>query len=276
MAGSETGQMAPAVAGELETLGWHAGDPEVREVVPAVLRGTSAVVHLPPAPAWASPLAAALLAGLAERPGRVLVLAAPVLINEWALVFTALARGTALRIEAARGPARAARTLAAGDVDVLIASPATALALHGRSALAPDRITTLVLAWPETWDSDAGLAGIAPDLPRDAQRLLITARPDLLGGSDGLIERYLRKALVLGGSAAGEPAGPVRTMATPWHSRAGTVATLIEALDPPAVTVWTADTRDHATLAQTLGRGGDTVTIVARATPAAGTTTICY
>ncbi len=268
-------QVASAVAAGMEQLGWSADDASVRELLPPIRRGTSVVAVLPPSPAWASPVAGALSSGLREGGGRVLVLTAPALVAEWGATFAAVAGSSGMRIEAARGPARAARRIKADAVDVLIASPDTALALHTRSALDTDRISTIVLAWPEGWDADEALLVLLQDLPKDAQRIVLTADA---GRSADLVERYARRAAVFGvpsETADTTPVAAVRTLPTPWAGRAAAVAALLEATDPHRVTIWTADRRDHATLRAALGGLADDVLLVARERPESGSV-ICY
>lgn len=273
-----TWQLEPAVAGHVARLGWRADETMVRDVVPPVARGSGVVAVLPPGPVWAGPIAASLLGTLAARQGRVLILTAPALVAEWGALASTLAAGTALRIEAARGPARAARQLKADAVDVLIAAPDTALALHARSTLSPERITTVVFAWPEDWDADEALLVLLQDLPKEAQRIVLTARPERLEGKDGLLERYARKALVLGAPAADAddaPVAAVRTLATSWSGRAAAVAHLLEITDPHKVAIWTADTRDHAALTAALGGLATGISLVTREVPDGGMV-ICY
>ena len=252
----------------------------VRDILPPVMRGTNLVAVLPPAPAWAGPVAAGLLGGLAARHdgGRVLVLTAPALVPEWGSLFATLAHGTALRIEAANGPSRAARRLKADAVDVLVAAPDTALALHARSSLGVDRIAAIVFAWPEDWDADEAISVLLQDLSKDAQRVVITSRAERLEGSDGLVERYARRALIIGAPASDadrNPAGPVRTLPSSWSNRPATLAALLEATDPHRLTVWTADTRDHAVIQNALGGVSDGLAVVARSIPDGGSI-VCY
>ncbi|MEO5799910.1 MAG: DbpA RNA binding domain-containing protein [Gemmatimonadales bacterium] len=276
----ESWGLAPVVAAGMERLGWNGDSALVRDVVPPVVRGTNLVAVLPPAPAWAGPIAAGILGGLLSRAdgGRVLILTAPALVPEWGTLLASLAEGSALRIEAASGAARAARRLKADAVDVLVASPDTALTLHTRSALGVDRIAAIVFAWPEDWDADEAIAVLLQDLPKDAQRVVLTARAERLEGSDGLVERYARRALVVGAPAADAnptPAGPVRTVPSSWSNRPATIAALLEATDPHRLTIWTADTRDHALLRGALGGLGEGISLLSQAIPDGGTI-VCY
>lgn len=280
MSDFETWGLPSAVAAAVARLGWTSENISLRDSVPPVVRGTNLVAVMPPAPAWAGPIAAGLLGGLASRAdgGRVLVLAAPALVPEFGALFATLAEGTGLRVEAATGPSRAARRLKADAVDILIASPDTALTLHTRSALGVDRIAAIVFAWPEDWDADEAIAVLLQDLPKDAQRVVLSGRADHLEGSDGVVERYARRALIVSAGAGHEdltPAGPVRTVATAWSNRPATIASLLEATDPHRLTVWTVDTRDHALLRTALGGVGDGLAIVANTVPDGGTI-VCY
>ncbi len=268
-------QVSSAVAAGLEQLGWHAGDAVVRDIFPSVLRGTNVVAVLPPSPASAGPIVGALVAALEAQSGRVLVLTASTLVAEWGALFAAVSAESGLRVEAARGPARATRRLKADALDVLITSPETALDLHTRSALAPEQITAIVFAWPEAWNADEAMLVLLQDLPKDAQRVVVTADA---AASAELVERYARRAVMIGAPTEEEDQNPVpaiRTVATPWASRATIVASLLEATDPHLVAIWTRDTRDHGLLRAALGGIADGVSIVTRETPRGGTI-LCY
>jgi hypothetical protein len=117
---------------------------------------------------------------------RGLLLCAEAQLGEWGLLATSLG-GDALRIQVARGTARAMRRLQAADVDLLVTSPDTALALHRRSALAPEAVGAVFLAWPESWESQESLAPVMQDLNKEAQRIICTGDP---GRAADLVERY--------------------------------------------------------------------------------------
>lgn len=277
----ELWQITPAVAAGLDNLGWTASAVADVDALVPIVRGTSVVTVLPPVPATAAPIAAALLSGLSTRGGRALVLTAPALVGEWGATMAAISVGTHWRIEAARGPARAARRIRADDVDVLIAAPETALTLLTRSALGPDAVTTIVMAWPEDWDADEAVTVLLQDLPKDAQRIVLTARPE---HAAALVERYARRALIFGTPSANlaapspalaAPRDSARTLATSWPGRATAVAELIDATDPADATIWTVDNRDHALIRLALGGGAEGVRIVMRGAPVSGAV-ICY
>lgn len=245
--------VAPTVASALAALGWTRDEAIGTGGLQPARRGTNLVMVRPPSPAWAGPALAGLLEGAAERGGRTIVLAAPAMVPVLGALVARLAAAAGLRHETALGPARAARRLRADEVDVLVCSPATALTLQARSALAPDRAAALVLAWPDGWDADEALTLLLTDLSREAQRLVLTAAPSQV---DALVERYARRAAILGEpvlSADVERPTAVRTVATPWATRAASIAALLEVTDPDTTVVWTADTADHDLLNAALG-----------------------
>jgi ATP-dependent RNA helicase DeaD len=272
--------MAPAMIAGLERLGWRADQPEVRDIVPAVLRGGNLVAVLPPSPSWAAPILAGLLGRQPALDDALLVLAAPSQLGEWAVTLGALVESSPLQIDVAREPADSSAHRAAQQSDIVVASPESALERHARSALHPDRFRAILFAWPESWQADDAVAALLQDLPRDAQRVVLTARRDQLDGADSVVERYARKALVVGGAPSeaapiAKQALSVRTVATPWATRAVTVAAVMDTLSAPLATIWTADERDHQLIHRALGSLRPGLTLTARCRPDAGTI-ICY
>lgn len=263
--------VAPQLAAELTNLGWTRDAAVGMGALQPARRGTNLVLVRPPAPAWAGPALAGILEGAAERGGRTICLAAPAMVPVLGALVARLALAAGLRHETALGPARAARRLRADEVDVLVCSPATALTLQGRSALAPERAAALVLAWPDGWDADEALTLLLNDLPREAQRVVLTADPAEV---DSLVERYARRAAVLAEAPLPEDATAptaIRTVPTPWSGRAATIAALLEATDPDGAMVWTADNADHLLLTAALG---GTLPLVTRGP--ASPQVICY
>lgn len=256
------------VAAALERLGWSPDDPSLRETTPTAARGHNVVVVAPPSPAYAVPSLAGMLSRLG--PGtRGLLLCAEAQLGEWGLLVTALG-GDALRIQVARGTARAMRRLRADEVDLLVTSPDTALALHRRSALGLERIGAVFLAWPESWESGESLAPLMQDLSKDAQRLICSAAARQAAD---LGERYARRALTIGaGSGETEAivaAGPVRTAGVSWERRVQSLADLVEIMDPASAAVWTVDRSRHADIARVLPRGDASVTLAVGDAPRA-------
>jgi ATP-dependent RNA helicase DeaD len=260
--------LTPSIAAAVARLGWSPDDPALRETTPTAARGHNLVVVAPPSPAYAVPALAGMLSRLG--PGvRGLLLCSEAQLNEWGQLATSIG-GDALRIQAARGTARAMRRLKAAEVDLIVTSPDTALALHRRSALGPEDVGAVFLAWPESWESGESLPPLMQDLSKDAQRIICTGAAD---GAADLVERYARRALTVGAAAAetGSPAraGPVRTAGVSWDRRAQSLAELVEILDPASVAVWTADRSRHGDIARVLPRGDPSVQVVTGDAPKA-------
>jgi hypothetical protein len=252
--------LTPPVAAAVERLGWKPADATLRETTPTAARGHNLVVVAPPSPAYAVPA----LAGMSSRLGpevRGLLLCPEAQLAEWGTLVAAIGGG--LRIQVARGTARAMRRLKADEVDLVVTSPDTALALHRRSALRPETIGAVFLAWPESWESGDSLAPLMQDLAKDAQRIICTGAADRVAD---LVERYARRALTVGvlpaGTAAPAPAGPVRTVGVSWGLRAAVLADLVEIMDPASVAVWTVDRARHDDIARALPPGDAAVSVV--------------
>jgi len=261
--------LSPSVAAAVERLGWQADQPLLREAAPTAARGHNLVLVVPPAPAYGVPALAGLLSRLG--PGaRVLLLAPPAQVAEWAATAHEVARGSGLRVEAAQGAARAGRRIRGGEVDLLIAAPATALALHRRSALEADRLTAVVLAWPEQWEDAEPLTLLMADLGKEVQRVLLVESLDRAGE---LIERYARRALTVGAPPAETPTrapvGPVRVAAVAWERRAAALADVVELLDPGSLVVWSVDRTRHGEIERAVGATAPGVTITSGDAPRA-------
>ena len=267
--------VTPEIAGTLEAWGWSTEDDATRQALPTIARHGNAVLALPPSPAWASPALAGVMTAVQGVRGRALLLAAPAMVEALGRRADRLAAGTALRIVTATGPARAARHLAAGSVDLVITSPATALALHSRSALQIDALTSVVLAWPERWDADEALTLLLGEIDKDAQRLLLTGAPAAVAD---LAQRHVRRSLAVGFPAAGEtptdPPRSIRLLPSSWRDRPTAVADLLEAVDPTSLAIWTADRSDHEAL-RPLAAELPGIEVVARGAFEAGTV-VCH
>lgn len=269
MSGFEELHVTGVVREALEGLGWTADDAMAREAAPTAARGHNLVVVTPPAAAYAAPALAGLIARTAAEGGRALVLCPAAELSEWAGLAQTLAAGTELRVQAAQSGARATRRLRAGELDLLICTPETALTLQQRAALKLDAVTAVVFAWPERWDQ-AIMTPLMQDLPREAQRVVVTSAADR--GAD-LVERYARKALTVGAPPAEAaplpPAGPVRTVSVGWNRRAAALADLVEMLDPASLVVWTADRSHHAAISRVLPPSDPSIHVVTGKAPAA-------
>jgi ATP-dependent RNA helicase DeaD len=229
---------APIAAG-LTRLGWQADDPLVREAAPTAARGHNLVLVLPPSPTAATPALAGVLSRVTQ--GRMALLLVPAgQLDEWGRVIHGL--DTDLRVQVAHGTSRATRRLREDGVDVLVATPETALALQRRAALHADALSGVLLGWPEAWDGEEPVTELMQDM-KDVPRVVLTSAPERAAD---LVERYARRALTLGGSLLeGAPLGPVRTVGVPWSRRVAALPDLIELLDPASLVVWTADRGLH-------------------------------
>ena len=233
----------------------------MREAAPTTARGHNLVVIAPPSPAYAVPALAGMLSRLGQG-RRGLLLGAEAHLAEWGALAAAVG-GEALRIQVARSTGRATRRLRAGEVDLLVATPETALALLRRSALGPEGIAAVFLAWPERWQDGESLAPIMQDTDKETQRIVCASALESVAD---VVERYARRALTLGAPApetpAPPPAGPVRTAGVSWERRAPALADLVEVLDPASVAVWTVDRSRHEDIARALPPGDPAVRVV--------------
>ncbi|MGI9040877.1 MAG: DbpA RNA binding domain-containing protein [Gemmatimonadales bacterium] len=262
--------LSAPVAAALERLGWSDADPMVREAAPTVARGHNLVVVTPPSPAYAAPALAGLISRLSEG-GRAMLLCPAGQLDVWATEVHLLGRGSAVRVQVAHGTARAMRRLRGEAIDLLVATPETALALQRRSALGLDRLNTVLLAWPENYEEGESIAPLMQDLPKEAQRIIHTAAPESVAE---LVERYARRALTLGAPPPGtvaEPVGPVRTVSVPWDRRAAALADLVELLDPPSLVVWSLDRGQHEAIEQALSLQEPEIRLVTGDAPKAQT-----
>jgi ATP-dependent RNA helicase DeaD len=256
------------IGAALERLGWTADDPRVRDAAPTTARGNNFVAYTPPVPAHAAPGLAGMLSRLLDG-GRGLLLAPASQLDEWGVLVHELSRDSGLRVQIAHGMSRVMRRLRSGAVDLVIASPETALTLAGRSALRMEEITALFLAWPESWADEDKITPLMQDLSKDALRVIYTANPERVGA---MVEHYARKALTIGVQTDGPPAaGPVRTVSVPWSRRIPALADLMELLDPASLVIWTADRSRHAAISQILSGGEPDVRLVTGDAPAGGT-----
>jgi ATP-dependent RNA helicase DeaD len=259
--------LTPPVTAALERLGWSAEDAGARDTAPTVARGHNLVASSPPVPVYAAPALGGLLSRLGDG-SRALLLAPPGQLDEWGALAHALARDAGIRVQVAHGTARAMRRLKADAVDLVIATPETALTLLGRSALSMDALASIFLAWPESWGDEDSITALMQDLPRETQRVIYTAAPDRV---EALVERYARKALTAGAAALESGAsGPVRTVSVSWARRVPALAELLELLDPASMAIWTADKSYHPAIAQAVALADPELRLVTGDAPQAG------
>lgn len=249
--------LPPSVADVLAARGWTASDPAVRDAAPVAARGHNLVVAAPPAPAYAAAALAGLISRLAAGdPARVaLALCPPEAVEAWAAVVEPLARAAGIGFVAAQSPGRLTRLLQSGTIRLLLTTPDSAHELVRRAALKADALDGVLLLWPEGFADERRLTDVLGDAPREAQRIVITAD---LPGTASLVERYAWRAPVadLLGSPHGAASQPVRAAPVAWSRRAAALGDLVEQLDPPALTVWTADRGDHELIRRALRLAG--------------------
>jgi ATP-dependent RNA helicase DeaD len=260
--------LTPPIAEALQRLGWTADDPALREAAPTAARGHNLVLVAPPSPAYAVPALAGMFSRLGEG-RRGLLLAAEAHLAEWGSLASAVG-GDALRIQVSRSAGRATRRLKSGEVDLVVMTPDTALALLRRSALGPESVASIFLAWPESWLDGESLAPLMQDLDRETQRIISTSAPERVAD---LVERYARRALTVGAPPAESPqpvpAGPVRTVGVPWERRGSALPDLVEVMDPVSVAVWTVDRSRHGDIARALPPADPAIRVVTGDAPRA-------
>lgn len=271
MSGLEEFNLAPPVGAALESFGYTAADAAIRELVTAAARGTNLVLAAPPSARYAVPALAGVVSALVGTADMGLILAPEHALAEWAAILLPLTDAAGLPALAAHQPSRAARRLREGKLRLLLATPATALALLERSALKTDRIRHVVLAWPELFESDSALEALMQDVATDAQRILV---PAAYRAGHPLVERYARRALVAGPLAT--PAAPVsekapvRVAMTGWAQRALALTSLIEAEDPASLVIWCLDRHSAIEAGVRLASADPSVQIATGSCPKAG------
>ena len=260
--------LKPPIAETLERLGWSPEDPLAREAAPTAARGHNLVAVTPTTPVYATPAIGGILSRVGER-SRSLLLCPSNQLDEWGSLLHRLAQPAGVRVQVAHGTARVMRQLRADAVDVVIASPETALTLASRSALRMESIGSLFLAWPESWLEDESLAPLMQDLPKETQRIIYTGETARVGG---LVDRYARKALtVQAPGMEGSPVGPVRTVGVAWARRVQALGDLVELLDPASLVIWTADRSYHGAIAQAVALHEPEIRLATGDVPPAGT-----
>lgn len=230
-------------------------------------RGHNLVYVAPPSPAWATPVLTGTLNRLQAEPrGPVLALCPAESVDEWARVAERLASGSGLRLAGAHAPGRLTRLLKADAVDLAFTTPETAHELVRRSALKMSAVSAVLLLWPEAWGGDDLLAALFQDLPKDTQRVVVTADS---AGTASLVDRYCWRAPVvdvLGPDWADSPPA-VRSAPVAWRRRLEVLGDLVEQLDPESLAIWVADQGDHDAIVHALAAAGTTATVTSDVPP---------
>jgi ATP-dependent RNA helicase DeaD len=180
-----------------------------------------------------------------------------------------------VRVLTATMSPRAARLLRSAPPHVVTGAPADLVTLLQSSALKPESVRAIVLAWLDTIVETAEaqpLENLFAELPKEGARVVLASA--LSPAYEALIERYARRAR-RESEPAGEP-GPALSaeyVAAPEAGRATALRRLLDALDLPAAVLYARDggVRDEATrVARALGYPAEVVRAASSATEAAG------
>jgi ATP-dependent RNA helicase DeaD len=163
-----------------------------------------------------------------------------------------------LRVLAATPGPRAARLLRASPAQIVAGAPAELVALLQGSALKPDAVRAVALAWlGVVLDSpDAQpLETLLGELPKEGARIVLAT--ELSPAYDALIERYARRARREVESES-EGAAPLSAeyVAAPAAGRADALRRVLDALDLPSAVLYARDDRmrdEAARVARALG-----------------------
>jgi ATP-dependent RNA helicase DeaD len=242
MGGFEAFHVSEPIAAALEKAGLRADQPRMAEIVPTAARENNLVVVSPPAAVHALGGLAGALSGLAQRaePGLLLILVHESALAEWERVTSYLATPAGLPLHTVRSIARATRLVSRAsvpdlpDLRILISTPTAALTLMQRSALKAERLSSILLGFPEQWATDPALPAIMQDVG-EIQRVVYTAE---LGAVQDLIERYVRRALTVP-LAVPQAVGKIRTVISPWTRRQETAEAVVDLMDPTGAELWT-------------------------------------
>ena len=151
-------------------------------------------------------------------------------------VATALHATTPRPVHAATGVERTGRLLRSDALGTLVATPATAHALLGRSALKLDAVTRTVWAWPERVGDAAQAAEEILAEARGAQRVIVTADD---AETAEVIRRHARRAPVAVHSRPPErPLRTARYAVIGATTRSAAAAAVMETLDPVRTLIW--------------------------------------
>ena len=210
----------------------------------ALERGRPVMVVAPPAPEQAGAVWELLKAAgggpAANRPA-VVICADAACAAQWAGVAPA-----GLRVHVVTGLTRSTRVVREAGCDVLVGGIADLAALVTRSVLKLDGLSTVVVAWPESFvagehaDTLDTLLGAA----HGALRIVLAWNPAVL--SD-FLERQARRAEIVGTllvdaeGAPLRPAGPARYAIVAPHEREAALRHAIDQLDPKHPFVWPRD-----------------------------------
>jgi ATP-dependent RNA helicase DeaD len=183
------------------------------------------------------------------------------------------ARG--VRVLAATASPRAARLLKASPPHVVTGAPAELVALLQSSALKPESVRGLALAWLDaildTPDVQP-LENLFAELPKEGARIVLASA--MSPAFEALIERYARRAR-RESEPAGEPGSPLSAeyVSAPAGGRAAALRRLLDALDLPAAVLFARAERtseEAMRVSRALGYPAEAVRVAGSAADAAG------
>lgn len=258
---SDVQSEAPPVRGATEAYG-------ASPAAAVVSRGNNIVFAAPPSPGYALPvLEAALARPVDTRQLPVLVIAPDSVVDVWAQAASTAAAALGKTAAIGAFPSRLVHHLQSGRIDCLTTTVAVASESIRRSGLATGALSAVVVVWPETELSDESFVALFADLPKETQRIVITADP---AASAEFAERYAWRAPVLGPLAGqDDPDAPVRVRGVhvAWDGRLAALGSIADLLDVDHLRVWTAAATDHSTIGARLAAHGVTSTVLAGAIP---------
>jgi ATP-dependent RNA helicase DeaD len=180
-----------------------------------------------------------------------------------------------VRVMAVTSSPRAARLLKSSPPHVVCGAPTELVALLQSSALKPDSVRGLVLAWldPILGTPEAQpLENLLGELPKEGARMVLAT--EMTPAHEALVERYARRAR-RAAEAPGEPGAALAAeyVAASLAGRAMALRRLLDALDLPAATLYARDdaARAEATqVARLLGYPADAVRVIGAAEETVG------
>ena len=168
-----------------------------------------------------------------------------------------------ITVLAATASPRAARLLRVSPAHVVTGAPAELVSLLQVSALKPESVRSVVLAWLdpilETPDA-APLETLLGELPKDGARVVLAS--EITPAYEALIERYARRARrdVDGANAEGGAPLTAEYVATSASARSTSLRRLLDAMDLPRFAMYAraqSARSDAITIARALGYDGD-------------------
>ncbi len=152
------------------------------------------------------------------------------------------------------GAARAMRLARAGAPAAVAGAPEALAALVRGAALKLDSVRAVILAWADDMtgpDASAALEAVLAEVPKDATRVLVTARQT--DAVEALIERYLRRPRRVT-PAVQQPGGAVAMtyLAVAPAARSAALRRLLDEMDPPSAAVLVMSEASEREAARTL------------------------